>query len=376
MAINVGDADALGVSNASISEFYARHWTRPVALLEPDFFSWQFTQSPDDGGANHCVIAVDSSGDLMGAMGLNRRTFSLGGCRYLGGELTTWIVDPQHQGKGLGGHMVNYLQSTYGALWGFGISNMALPIYARSGFHYLHAIPRYVRVFDWEAVEPHARFEPLAKKLVRQWQSLPSVAFVEQSVSAEHEAIIVRLMDSQYNYGVRDSAHLKWRYDDHPLFQYHRRFITAAVDGGEGVLVTLREETTLPDLRILHVIDCYGDERDLPAAVSFIDDYARRNGFHVADFYCTTPRINRFFACSGWFSIMDDFYFQFPHLFHPLELREPPTTSLIYWSREACHEMTDLSRLYITKQDGDFDRPTLETYRRLSNKGASAEALP
>jgi len=49
-----------------------------------------------------------------------------------------------------------------------------------------------------------------------------------------------------------------------------------------------------------------------------------------------------------------------------MELRSPPTTSLIYWSRDNFEDMADTSRLYITKQDADLDRPTMGTYEKLS----------
>ena len=50
-----------------------------------------------------------------------------------------------------------------------------------------------------------------------------------------------------------------------------------------------------------------------------------------------------------------------PNLFHPLELREPSSTPLMYWSCEDVSELADLLKLYITKKDIDFDRPVFST---------------
>ena len=65
---------------------------------------------------------------------------------------------------------------------------------------------------------------------------------------------------------------------------------------------------------------------------------------------------------------IDDICFQFPHLFHPIEMRNPPTTSLIYWSKNQFTEMADLSKLYISKQDADLDRPTKHTFENIEKE--------
>ncbi len=127
-------------------------------------------------------------------------------------------------------------------------------------------------------------------------------------------------------------------------------------------------------MKIVHVMDCFGDDADMPAVLTFIDDYCREAGAHVVDFYCTSSRVNRYFRAHGWFSIQDDKCFRFIHLFHPPELREPPTTSLVYWAREDMSSLMDTNRLCVTKQDLDLDRPTAATYETLESARAEGAA--
>jgi len=110
--------------------------------------------------------------------------------------------------------------------------------------------------------------------------------------------------------------------------------------------------------RILHVMDLFGTPNALSKGVAFIEQYALEHGFDVIDFYSTHGGVNAALISHEWFSVLDDTCFEFPHLFQPLEMRHPPTTSLIYWAREGMAQMADLSRLYVTKQDADLDRPT------------------
>ena len=369
MAIVVGDAKELNVDSKSVCHFYEQHWKRKIALANHSFYEWQFTGSPSDAGDDHCMLAVDdASNQLVGVMGLNTRPFYINGSDVKGAELTTWMVDEKYFGKGVGAKILKKIQSRYDVLIGMGITDSALSIYMRIGFRYIRAIPRYVRVFDFDSVAEHAKYDVLAKKLARQWSVLGNTVPYESKI-ADSQAIelIQPLIRKQLNFFSRDDKFLEWRYVNHPVFEYQQFVIHSKQNKGKGVYVALREETSIENLRIVHVMDFIGDSGDMPAAISFIHDYCTNNKIHLADFYCTATKISRYFVGTGWFSINDDNCFQFPHLFHPIELRTPPTTSLIYWSRNNFLEMADTSRLYITKQDADLDRPTMETYEKQSD---------
>jgi len=360
MATVIGEVSELNIKSESVCDFYEKHWKRKIALAKPSFYRWQFTESPSDAGNDHCMIAIDNASmEILGVMGLNKRSFFINGLIKKGAELTTWVVDEKHIGKGVGAKILKEIQSRYDVLIGMGISEMALPIFMRSGFRYIRAIPRYVKVFDFDAVESYAQYNSFAKKLVKQWSLLGNAPFDVQVINYESMHPLESILQTQFNHFSREFEFLEWRYSRHPVFKYKQFIIRSKGDKhGKGVYVCLREELKVEDLRLIHVLDCIGDEKDTPSAIGFIHNYCTENNIHLADFYCTSTRISRYFVSSGWFSINDDSCFQFPHLFHPLELREPPTTSLVYWSNSNFLELADTSNLYITKQDADLDRPT------------------
>ncbi len=370
MATIIGDVKELGINNKCVSDFYRFHWERKIALSILPFYRWQFTESPSDAGNDHCMVAVDEgSGKLRGVMGLNRRPFFLNGSMLKGAELTTWIVDDKHIGKGIGAKILINIQSKYDVLIGMGITDMALPVYMRRGFRYIKAIPRYIRVFDFEAIIDYAQHTPLAKKLVKQWLNISNkTPFIAEPISKESIRSLEPLLRKQFNYFSRGCKFLEWRFSKHPVFKYNQYLIYS--DGnstGKGVFVCIRVEESVKNLKILHILDCIGDPLDMKAAISFINDFCTKNGIHLADFYCTSTKVSRHFISSGWFSINDDTCFQFPHLFHPIEFTTPPTTSLTYWSKENFADMAEIGRLYVTKQDADLDRPTVETYHKKEN---------
>lgn len=362
MGILIGEAGELNVNSQDVCNFYKKN--TKTALSNYSFYKWQFTESPSDSGDDHCMVAIDDiSNQLIGVMGLNTRPFLLNGSVMEAAELTTWIVNKSYLGKGIGAKILNKIQHKYDILFGMGISDMALPIYMRSGFRYIRAIPRFIRVFNLNAVAAYAQYSPWAIKLIKYWSTaINDVPFEIGCLSEEKIRILEDIVQKDLNYFCRDYNYLKWRYSQHPVFDY-KQFIVYSKNKGQGVFVCFREEKSLDNMRILHVLDFFGDQKDMPAALSYIHDYCRMNNFHLVDFFCISTRVNRHFISSGWFSVNDDSCFQFPHLFHPIEMRVPPTTSLIYWSKTNFRELADISRLYITKQDADFDRPTMDTYK-------------
>jgi hypothetical protein len=345
----------LNVAPERIGAFYDLHWPRKISLALPDFYKWQFQSLPTAKGIDNCMVAVErTSGAIAGVMGLHARPFHLAGRRVSGAELTSWVVDERFRAAGAGALLLSEVQKRYDVLIGMGISASALPVYLRSGFKYLKHIPRFVRVLDFEKASRFARFAPLAAKLARSWLRQDHVPF---NVTEGAEALLtVPQAWPEFNCFVRDARHLAWRYLEHPNFRY-RIFSVSPLGGSAKVLVAVREELSVPGLRLLRVLDLLGDATGVPAALSFLDDYCRRQDMHVADFFCTSSQITRFHVARGWFSSVDHDFFEFPHLFHPLELRVPPTTSLVYMARMAPDEMCDLSRLYVTMSDADLDRP-------------------
>jgi len=363
MAIQIDFVSNLLADSDLVRRFYADNWKRKIALSDKKFYEWQFVDTPNSDKNDHCAIAYDDEKkEILGVMGLNKRVFYIDNSSYNGAELTTWIVSEHVVGLGLGAKILGFIQERFEVLIGMGISDMALPIYMRSGFRYVKSIPRFVKVINFDPLKSHSLYTNLAVKLIKKWANNNTNQFFVREVSVNEYDEVFKFTKERVNLFARDNSHRIWRYDNHPYFQYKQYLIGSLSDNlSQKSFVAFREEATLTDFKILHIMDLFGEESSIPSAISFIESYAKDHGFDVIDFYCTASSVYRFMLSSGWFSINDDLCFQFPHLFHPIEMRTPPTTSLIYWAKNNLSEMADLSKLYVTKQDADLDRPTLHT---------------
>ena len=347
-----------GLDSRSIGQFIEEHWRKRIALSVPRFFDWQFTDSPANRGRNRCLLILDRDARIFGFMGVTVREFNLDGRRVVGAELTTWILNEEVRGLGLGKAIVGRLQESYEAIIGMGISDSALPIYATHGFKYMRHLSRYVRIHDAERVASISKLDALGERMVRKAPEPVGIGYTARSIEASEAAELAELLYPKFNCTVRSPEYLEWRYTDHPYYEYE---IFRIGDGSDEAAVVLRIDDK-QDLRIVHVIDYLGAATNVPAVISFIDDLCRDRGAAFADFYCSADPIGTCFWSHGWFSSVDDFYLQVPNWFYPIDMRIPPTTSLILWSRSDPGALLDRGRVYITKGDCDMDRPTVQYF--------------
>lgn len=348
--MKVGFKYSFSLSDSAVRDLYTRLWSRQIALTDKEFYEWQFISPPDNNFSDHCVVAVVDE-CVVGVMGLNVRSFNLGGVNKRGAELTTWIVDPNFSGLGAGAKMLAFIQAEFEVLIGMGITDQALGIYMKMGFRFLGSIPRFLRVKDLEIVEKFGSVSKLGRQLIQKWQPQVSPSMIEREVEWSQESDI----QSEFNGFDRSSKSLYWRYSCHPYFKYHS---VSVEDLGRRCVVIFRVESC-GDFNIMRIIDILGHQNNYDLALKFIDNYLIENTIALADFFCTSGQVNRHFIHANWFSVLDDSYVNFPHLFQPIELRCPATTSMVYWSKNDQLSLCDTSNMYITKADCDFDRPTV-----------------
>ena len=243
------------------------------------------------------------------------------------------------------------------------ITDAALPVYLRKDFRYLHRIPRHYRVLDFELLEEYSQITPLSKKLARMTAAVASSDEyqVTEVVQKEDFDRIFQKFSCSHNLAVRDFKHVNWRYIEHPYFEYKIVLLEELASKGQAIMI-YRVHQIDGQLSVMHLMDVFGDRGAILLGIDYITELATNLGVALVDFYCTSSFINSLFKIKGWFSILDDVFIEVPHLFSPIELRSPASTSMIYWSSKP-EDVYDLGKLYITKQDSDLDRPTPHQFK-------------
>jgi hypothetical protein len=240
------------------------------------------------------------------------------------------------------------------------VTEAALQIYLRKGFTRIY-MPRFVRVFNWEAVRPFLRCTPLARKLYNDGRRAPlredPGRIRAEALSREALDPLVDSFRQTHSLFSRYFPDMDWRYARHPRFTYQTRIIRAGEGRGNGAFLAWRLDDAIEGFTMLHILDLFGDTESVRAAIAYVQRLALEKGVDAADFSTTSTHIGACFREARWFSLLDDNFFSFPHLFHPVERRDPPAMSLVYWAKEHSLTLHDVGRLYITKEDLDLDRP-------------------
>ncbi|WP_342071664.1 GNAT family N-acetyltransferase [Yoonia algicola] len=356
----IASAKEAGISDSDICAFYAAQWTRPIALVREEFAQWQFRSAPASQGHNHSIVALENA-KIIAVMGVTPNDFVLRGDRRRGAELTTWVVAPQTRGKGVGKKILAALQDRYDVLTGAGITAAAIPLYLAAGFTFLKHMPRFFHIADFDNIKRFVTASDSALRITANRQAkAPEAEWRTQPVAATNLAQCAQTLASDGHFA-RDAARLAWRYDQHPAFQYEAFLVHDAHTPGRGAGVILRADMVL-DTPILHVVDLFGDPQDIGAALNFLEAEARVRGAAFVDISLTLGATSALLRARGWSSAVDDPLVALPSLFYPVELRDPPTTSVMVWGRHDQNRLFDLSRLHITRGDMDLDRPTLSWY--------------
>ena len=356
------EAAEIGIESKALCEYIDKYWARQVALSLVDFFDWQLRYYPGGNGVNRSLVIIDKkTNDIGGFFGITPRRFILNGNIIRGAEITTWMVSEGLRGMSFASDMLNHLINNYDFICAVGgMSDAALDVYKRTGFKHIRWLPRFYKIYNLKQTKAISNITHLGFKLLSKINiSIKTIPDVEEFNSTSN----YKNFYENLNCFSRSFADIEWRYINHPYFKY--KVFVINPNGEKEVFLILRVEEH-ESICLCHVIDFYGYEEGFLDALNFIDYYCVNNSVDFADFYCLSSYITKYFWCNGWLSVLDDFQVTIPHLFNPIELKNPPTACVIMYSPRHLTQLCDINRLYITKGDGDLDKPTI-SYLRENN---------
>ena len=106
-----------------ICNFYKKNWSNDIILGNKNYYKWNFIENPFNSKKDFNCLAVSQSNKILGIMGLSKRDFFLDKKKINGAELTTWVIDKNFRGKGLGKKMLIFLKINFDVLIGSGITD-------------------------------------------------------------------------------------------------------------------------------------------------------------------------------------------------------------------------------------------------------------
>ncbi|KQS89474.1 MULTISPECIES: GNAT family N-acetyltransferase [unclassified Rhizobium] len=335
----------LDLSVERVTDFIGANWLRPTILSDPDFYRWQFVDPVGGKGKDHCVVAL-LDGEIVGFLGLNKRTFNAGGRNLNGAELTTWIVKEEARGTGVAKAMLDLVKRNFDIAYGANITKDAVRAYIRMGFKFIREVPRLLRIYDFNKVTALGTMDAVIPKVFK-------VASAHSEASLPFSAVDIAKIDGAWQDRFdRSHANLAWRYANHPVYRYQ------ALRIGEDTTFIYRIEE-VAGVRIMIPTDILCSELPTSPVVAALDYFARSEDIDLIDFFSTNGAMNAALTRAGFIPCLDlrDFV-DLAYLYNPLEVKSSKSYSLISYLDESISlSGLDIHSLHITKADCDLDRP-------------------
>lgn len=322
--------------------FIEKNWIRKTLLSQNKFYQWQFKSNMIDSS----ILAVHNN-NIVGFMGLNKRSFFLEEEELDGAELTTWIINNNYRNKGLAKLMIEFIKLNFDVAYGANITPEALKVYLRLGFYFVKEIDRVVKILSYNKVEKIAYLAPTVKKV---FDNKKLINGNYRLISFES----IELTGYAYNGFNRSSSYLNWRYVQHPYYDYKALEL---LNLNEIIYIIFRLENINKEIKSMIITDVLGDSKNFD--LSGIEKYAIDNGVDLIEFYSTSSYIISKFVLNKYIHSRDlrDFI-DVPYLYNPLEKTASKSYSLIYFGKDKyLSKLVNYGNIYITKQDCDLDRP-------------------
>jgi GNAT superfamily N-acetyltransferase len=326
-----------------------------ILSRDPAFLRWQFGPTPGSSADHHVIIAlVDDR--IRGCIGYIPIDLTVGGRQMRAAWAANWMVDQSVRRLGLGPLLVRDLVKRFEVTLALGGNSDAHDLLPRMGWTDFGMLHRYVAVIDPRAA---AR---LTESNTLDWPVEPMPAGYGRPPAARvprfHDDVTA-FWDEGFGSTMagtrRSAAYLNWRYADHPTFEY--RMFELRCDGRiQGFGVSRIEAVRDSDVRVARILELVGD-RDRPQALlsAMLDD-ARDSGAAVVDFFCSSARMDQVLADAGFLQSRMAPAAEIPILFQPIDRSR---TGVLFMASltKAPHELAT-AEWYVTKSDGDQDRPS------------------
>jgi hypothetical protein len=316
---------------------------------------------------------------ICGMLGLIPFDFNFHGTISRGSWLSHWICVPELRPYNVGPAMMWQVQKLKYDVWlAMGLSQAGERATAALGFKPISPIPRWVGVFDaegsqqlLEALAPFADSRELARALLPYIVGRPSpargqgsirIAPWADSLSGSWDRFWARSLAPCLVGTARDSSYLLWRYVRHPRFRY-QIFVAQAADTDEvlGLSVFRVENVQGHGARIMRIVEFLALKPADSALAAALVQAAREQDVTFADFFCTRVEMGAGLEAVGFRRLAeDDRALPLPRHLQPMQLVSSPLSAVELLSRDLRQRLghlADRSDVYITKSDGDQDRP-------------------
>jgi hypothetical protein len=340
----------------ALSAYWREVYGEKYIAAQEKFLRWQFVDlrgGVEKDGSITVLTLEDKKGEMQGALGMIPMIFQRNGVSSDGSFVSHWNAKENADG----GLLYLGLRREYPNHCVLGISQDSQRIFERIGGVIDYSVPRLCYVLEDEALNRLLPGTELGE--VMEKQELKGGRFFRVSRSDERLEVSWDRYAQEVSLGVRRSLEfLRWRYFDHPFFEYHT---ISAREDYTGFAVLRVEKVLGEPYCVVRMVDFVPPENDeeFRCLICGVVGFAESHEAVLVDFFGTHRPTNKRIENMGWLGAKTISSLKIPRLFQPLEHREDDAMKLVVvWEGFGEEE---LEKAHFTKADGDQDRPIRET---------------
>ncbi len=345
----------------SVQSFFAdMYWPTYILSQDESFLRWQFGPTPASRNASadyHLILGLVDD-QIKGCLGYIPVDLTACGRVYRSAWAANWMVDESTRRLGMGPLLMRELTKRFDITLALGGNRDAHDLLPRMGWTDFGWLSRYVRVLDVEAAaqltEPAELRWPLYLALAAPDLSEGSVtqvdAFGGDATTLWDSGAGVRVAGTR-----RSAEFLNWRYANHPTFT-HRLFERRRGGRLTGLAVVRIEQVRDMPVRVARILELLTDDGRLASLLGAVVEDAAAEGAAIADFFCGTRRFDSALREAGFFDGSEPSVTRIPMLFQPLDRGRAGILFMAHLQK--AREVSAASEWYVTKSDGDQDRPS------------------
>lgn len=360
-----------------IAAFLNEYWAKDhIYVRDKKLFDWTFHRASHWEEPGYSFALAEDAGQLVGILGGIPFSFNSFGTVSAGIWIANYVIRPDYRRGPTALQLLSVFRNlSRHAVIAFGINPATSAIYRVLRGEVLPYLPRRLAIFqgaeerlrnllaiaypDWEA----ARQRALAERFV-----LPAPAASAlghgSSLPPDWDRVDWPAIAKTTIGAARDSDYLRWRYLEHPRFEY--RMVTVVEGERTGLLVwrleTIRQSAAegRRDVdRIARIVELFpASPTNGRALLAAALEEMREAGALGADFYGYHAGANRCLEEAGFIdtSTVEDGE-RMPSRFQPLDGKGGGILSAMFLKEPAPGFAASDSPWYWTKSDSDQDRP-------------------
>ncbi|TMC55059.1 MAG: hypothetical protein E6J20_01045 [Chloroflexi bacterium] len=365
----------------ALMRFIDAHWQAGHILSRDEvLLRWQFDPGRMPGGfpEGPTVMLAWHHHTLVGMLGLTGFDLNAEGVPVRAAWMSHWLAVPEYRHLNVAARLLLAVrQLGLDALGAVGANDLSTQALLTLGYELIPDLPRWVGVFhagqtaSLLAASGTATRDVVERICLRHGvvdgarphasvDGVDVVRWTPELGGAWDRHWRERLAGSLVG-ASRDSGYLRWRYADHPRFRYELRMARRPTDGSAlGIAVFRVEQVRARPERVLRVVEFLASPEAEAALALAVVQAGRDARVAFADFYCSSARSAQALERLGFRSASPPSDVAFPCRLQPLEGGHFTMPALLQLPSQWQGRFADLiasSRLYVTKSDGDQDRP-------------------